>query len=214
MNTISISVFPNKVAQRCQVIQTGIPGDIVLAGCQRDFAGLSAQGIGVAVHGVVRALIKRAKCIARRWGELDIVIASIQVSEGIPAAGRRGCRGDNGGIAPAVQIDRYAIHTSLAGILKAIDIRIIPDKIADQSLRVQTGVPGHVIFTGCQRSREGPSIRGVGVAVHCIVSALVGLTEGVTRRQAELNIIVIRGQAGKAVQAAARSYCKALLTWQ
>ncbi len=131
---IAIQVLPHRVAQRGRLVHTGVPGGIVLAGLEGDGTRPPRRGIGIAVHGIIAALPLEGQGVPIRSGELDLVVAGVQIGKRVGAAGVRRRRGDLVAIV-VVQRHQHVLNRWLAILLDPIAIQILPDVIAQRGVQ-------------------------------------------------------------------------------
>jgi len=84
---VAIRVDPETVAQAGELDQTGVPGEVVLAGHQGGDDGQAGGWVGVAVDAVT-ALVLLDEGVAGRLDELDLVVAGTRSLN----SSSRGCR--------------------------------------------------------------------------------------------------------------------------
>ena len=135
---VAVRIQPQAVAQAGVFVEAGIDRAVVFTGCQHDHARQKSVTVGAGSRVAVDLL--RAPCrVAERQGKPHLVgQRGRQPFEAVGTVGVGGGRGQNlvgtGEQAVAVQIthqiNRGSSNARLTGVLYAVGVQVVPDKIA------------------------------------------------------------------------------------
>ena len=156
--------------ERRRAADAGVPGNVVGTRNQHEGGGKTGRGIGVAVHGIIAALVGRRELVARgQVREAHEVRAGRNVRERIGASSRRGRRRHHVG-GRVVKRHRHVRHAPFVGILDAVAVDVFPHEVAQRgeadrihrgvALRRCFGVGGHAGPVG-NRRHSGQIGRGL-----------------------------------------------------
>ena len=196
MDAIAVQVIPNKVTNRAKrrgrrigwggrwrnrLIDTGINVGQILPGRQVDRITRRITDVDVAIQVAIRALRLRAELEATGQVNPHEVTAGSQAGEAI-ATGTIGRDGTDKVATTAKQIDNDPACAWFAGLLDAIAVEVIPDKITNRAKLRHRGVGRR------RRGRGQTVVIHTGVNVHRItrcgqrnqVRAIVGKLRNIT----------------------------------
>ena len=205
MNAVLVIVEPDRVADGGYLVDAHIPGGVVFIRVKGGDNGAPVGGVGVAVNGVVSALVLRADGVSGRRNELDKVVAGDEVGELVVAAAVGGgcCYRVTGAV---IQVDGYGVYAAFARVLYAVAVGIVPNRVANggQGLAaVDAHIPGGVVFIRVKGGDNGAPVGGVGVAVNGVIRSLVLRADGVSGGQDKFDKVIAGVEVGELVVAAA-----------
>jgi len=131
--------------------ETGVKGYVFLAGSQSEGSGVTGGLVGVAVNGVVAALVGQGEHIAIRRVEDQVVVAGEQAVEVVFALVVRLHRGQKL-VGRGVQADPNALDARLAGVLDAVLVQVVPDPVAHGG---GAQVQHQAVVVGAEQRRVG-----------------------------------------------------------
>ena len=190
--------MPHAIAQRGgKRREPRIDAGVALAAGQAVAAGDAAGG--VAVDGVVAALVGRTRGIASRRHELHLVAARRQAAEAVIARGVGRRRRQHRRTRAVQQLDGDAGNPGLADILDAVIVGIGKHPVADRGQLIEARIHRRDVLPRRQRVAAGDAAGGV--AVDAVIGALVRRAGEVARRRHELHLVAARRQVAEGVVA-------------
>ena len=196
---VAVFVVEDEVTEGGGGYDSGVDGEVAVAGGERDDRALAGGLVRVTVGSVV-ALVGRGEGGSCWSYELNDVIARLEVAEVIDTAACCGGSCDFGSVLDEVYDN--AVDSGLTSVLLAVAVGVGEDEVTERGVLENSSVVGEVFVAGGEGDDSGAAVCDCGVAVGSVVT-LVWCGELETGRDiGELYDVVAWGEVFEEVETA------------